>query len=109
MKYLVNTTAGPGFTTAEQTLQILEMTILPGLDALIDLEATGKILAGGVPVGDRSFVFVVEAPDNEALDELLRSLPIWGVLNWQVTSLQSFAGRAAVERKVGSALKADKA
>jgi hypothetical protein len=109
MKYLVNTTAGPGFATAEQTLQILEMTILPGLEALIGLEATGKILAGGVPVGDRSFVFIVEAPDNEAVDELLRSLPIWGVVNWQVTPLQTFAGRAAVERKVASAIKADKA
>jgi muconolactone delta-isomerase len=109
MKYLVNTSAGPGFATAEQTLQVLETTILPGLEALIGLEATGKILRGGVPVGDRSFVFIVEAPDNEAVDELLRSLPIWGVLNWQVTPLQSFAGRAALERKVASAIKADKA
>jgi muconolactone delta-isomerase len=109
MKYLINTTAGPGFSNAEQTVQVLEKTVLPAFEALIKLEASGKILAGGLPVGDRSFVFIVESPDNEAVDELLSGLPIWGVLNWQVTPLQSFAGRADVERRVASAIKADAA
>lgn len=62
------------------------------------LEKEGKILAGGLPVGDRAFVFIVEAASNQQLDELLRSIAAWGVLKWQVTALQSFAGRAAQER-----------
>jgi len=62
------------------------------------LEKEGKILAGGLPVGDRAFVFIVEAASNQQLDELLRSIAAWGVLKWQVTALQFFAGRAAQER-----------
>jgi hypothetical protein len=42
----------------------------------------------------------VEAASNEELDRLLRSIPAWGVLEWHVTPLQSFAGRAAQERDV---------
>jgi hypothetical protein len=58
----------------------------------MNLEREKKIVAGGLPVGDRSFV------SNEELDRLLRGIPAWGVLNWKVTPLQSFAGRATQER-----------
>ena len=63
------------------------------------------ILAGGLPVGDRAFVFIIEAASNEELDQLLRSIPAWGVLKWKVTPLQSFSGRAAQEREVVKQLK----
>jgi hypothetical protein len=105
MTYLVSGNAGPGFATAREALQVLENVILPGFDAIIAMEAAGKIVAGGVPVGDRSFVFIAEAPGNDALDELLRDLPMWGVLQWTVTPLQSFAKRAAMERKAVDAIK----
>jgi muconolactone delta-isomerase len=78
----------------------LEEVVLPTFDVLMKLEAQKKIAAGGLPVGDRAFVFIVEAASNEELDRLLRSLPAWGVLEWHVTPLQSFAGRAAQERDV---------
>ena len=29
---------------------------------------------------------------------MLHDLPMWGVLDWQVTALQTFRGRAATER-----------
>jgi muconolactone delta-isomerase len=51
-------------------------------------------------------VFIAEATSNEELDRLLRSIPAWGVLNWKVTPLQSFAGRAAQERDEVKKLKA---
>ena len=38
-------------------------------------------------------------------DRLLRTIPAWGVLKWQVTALQTFAGRAAQEREVVKELK----
>jgi hypothetical protein len=50
-------------------------------------------------------VFIAEAASNEELDTLLRRIPAWGVLKWQVTPLQSFAGRAAEERNVLRELK----
>ena len=98
MKYLVSGSEGPGFATPEEAVEILEEVVLPTFDALMKLEAQKKIAAGGLPVGDRAFVFIAEAASNEELDRLLRSLPAWGVLEWQVTPLQSFAGRAAQDR-----------
>ena len=100
MKYLVTGSEGPGFASPEEAIEILEEVVLPTFDALMKLEARKKIVAGGLPVGDRAFVFIVEAASNEELDRLLRSLPAWGVLDWHVTPLQSFAGRAAQERDV---------
>ncbi|MBI2903342.1 MAG: hypothetical protein HYY12_07125 [Candidatus Methylomirabilis oxyfera] len=100
MKYLVSGSEGPGFATPEEAVDILEEVVLPTFDALMKLEARKKIAAGGLPVGDRAFVFIAEAASNEELDRLLRSLPAWGVLDWHVTPLQSFAGRAAQERDV---------
>jgi hypothetical protein len=100
MKYLVHAAEGPGFATPEETVRVLERIIIPGFDALIRLEAEKKILAGGLPVGDRAFVFIVDASSNEEVDGLLRNLPFWGVLKWNVTPLQSFEGRAAMEREV---------
>ena len=98
MRYLVSGSEGPGFASSEEAVEILEEVVLPTFDALMKLEARKKIVAGGLPVGDRAFVFIAEAASNEELDRLLRSLPAWGVLEWHVTPLQSFAGRAAQER-----------
>lgn len=100
MKYLVSGSEGPGFASPEEAVEILEEVILPTFDALMKLEAKKKIAAGGLPVGDRAVVFIVEAASNEELDRLLRSIPAWGVLDWHVTPLQSFAGRAAQDRDV---------
>jgi len=100
MRYLVSGSEGPGFASPEEAVEILEEVVIPTFDALMKLEAQKKIAAGGLPVGDRAFIFIVEAASNEELDRLLRSLPAWGVLEWHVTPLQSFAGRAAQERDV---------
>ena len=98
MKYMVSGSEGPGFASPEEAVEILEEVVLPTFDVLMKLEAQKKIAAGGLPVGDRAFVFIAEAASNEELDRLLRSLPAWGVLEWHVTPLQSFAGRAAQDR-----------
>lgn len=98
MKYLVTGSGGPGFSSPEEAADILEEEILPTFEAIMKLERTGRILAGGLPVGERSFVFIAEAASNEDLDKMLRAIPAWGVFDWQVTPLQSFAGRAEIER-----------
>jgi len=105
MKYLVTGSKGPGFASPEEGVAILERSVLPSLDELIKLEKQKKILAGGLPVGDRAFVFIVDAASNEELDQLLQDIPLWGVLSWQVTPLQTFAGRAAYERDAVKELK----
>jgi muconolactone delta-isomerase len=98
MKYLVHAAKGPSFTSAEEMIPILEKIVLPGLDAVTDLEAKKTILAGGLPVGERALVFIIEAPSNEELDVMLQKIPLWGLLTWEVTPLQSFKARADHER-----------
>ncbi len=105
MKYLVVGSGGPGFTSSDEALHILENIILPSFDNLIKLENENKISGGGVPVGDRTFIFIIEASSNTELDAVLRDLPMWGSLDWEVTALQTFSGRADHERKVIEELK----
>jgi len=100
MKYLVYGSGGPGFESQEEAAAILKELILPTFDQLIEMEKQKQILAGGLPVGDRAFVFIVEAASNEEMDAMLRKLPAWGVLDWEVTALQSFSGRADQERSI---------
>jgi hypothetical protein len=44
-------------------------------------------------------VFIAEAASHDELDRMLRSLPMWGLFKWEVTALETFAGRAAQERE----------
>ncbi len=80
MRYLVIASEGPGFSTPQEALQVLEKAVLPNFDALMRLEADKKIIAGGLPVGERKFVFILEASSNEEADQILRDLPAWGVV-----------------------------
>jgi hypothetical protein len=108
MRYLVVGSDGPGFSSPEEAVEALEKVVLPTFDALIELEAQNRIVAGGLPVADRAFVFILEAPSHAEVDELLRELPAWGALEWEVTPLQSFDGRARIERVALKKLKSGK-
>jgi len=99
MKYLVIGSGGPGFASEEEAAEVLQGIILPSFKRLIELQKKNKITAGGLPVGDRAFVFIAEAKSNDELDQMLRSLPMWGELDWEVTALQTFQGRAKHERQ----------
>jgi hypothetical protein len=105
MRYLVVGSGGPGFGSPEEAAYILENIILPSFDQLIKFEKSRKIVAGGLPVGDRAFVFILEAASNEEVDLMLRNIPMWGSLDWEVTPLQTFSGRASQEREFLKGLK----
>jgi hypothetical protein len=105
MNYLVIASDGPGFASPKEMIQVLEKGVLPTFDALMELEADKTIIAGGLPVGERKFVFILEASSNEEADRILRDIPAWGVFKWQVMPLQSFGGRAEKERSVVAELK----
>lgn len=100
MKYLVIGSGGPGFASREEAVSVLRGIVMPSFDQLIEMEKQKKILAGGLPVGDRAFVFIAEASSNEELDQMLRKIPVWGLLDWEVTALQTFTGRADQERSI---------
>jgi hypothetical protein len=98
MHYLVSASEGPGYASPEEALKVLEDQVLPLFESLMRLEAEKKILAGGVPLGDRAVVFIVDAASHDEVDRMLRSLPMWGQFKWDVIALETFAGRAAQER-----------
>jgi hypothetical protein len=100
MKYLVTGSGGPGFTSPEEALEVLEKGILPTFDALLKLQADKVLLAGGLPVGDRALIFILEASSHDEVDRILRDLPAWGVLQWKVKPLQSIEGRAKKEQAI---------
>ncbi|MCJ7775586.1 MAG: muconolactone Delta-isomerase family protein [Deltaproteobacteria bacterium] len=99
MKYLVVGSGGPGFASPDEAIEVLDNAILPSFNEIIQLEKKKKIVAGGLPVGDRAFVFIVEAESNDELDNMLRNIPMWGSLDWEVTPLQTFTSRAKQERQ----------
>ena len=105
MKYLVVGSGGPGFASKDETIEILESMVLPSFTELERLEKEMKIIVGGLPVGDRSLVFIAEANSNDELDKMLRRIPMWGTLDWEVTALQTFTGRAEQERQAVRELK----
>jgi muconolactone delta-isomerase len=108
MQYLVTmeyVEPGPLFAPQQLGQMVAEM-ILPSFDLLAELEAQGKIVAGGVPVGSRTASFVVEAANHGELDQLLEGIPWWGVMKTTVTPLQAFAQRAANDRALLERIKA---
>jgi len=104
MAYLVKGSSGPVSLSPGEMAQLLENVVIPSLDQLAKLEKEGKV-TGGLPVGERAVVFVVEASSNEELDQMLRSLPIWGGMKWKVIPLQSFSGRENMEKNILSEMK----
>ena len=94
-EYLVTMTSGPSFQSPEQVIPLLENIVIPSFNRLIELKKDGRILAGGLPVGERAFAFIVEASSNAEVDRLVQSIPIWGMSDWKVTQLHSVEGRKA--------------
>ena len=84
MQYLVEGARGPLPPSPEQAIALLEGAVIPHFEYVIKLKTEGKILAGGVPVGDRAFVFIIEATSNDEADRIVRDMPAWGLLEWKV-------------------------
>ncbi len=99
MKYLVQGSFGPGFSSEEELVHVLEDVVLPSFEYLKKLEKEKKILAGGLPVGERAVTFIAEAASNEELDQIVRAVPLWPMMQWEVTALEPFEGREMQDRK----------
>lgn len=96
---------GPLFAPQQLGQMVAEM-ILPSFDLLANLQAEGKIKAGGVLVGTRTASFIIEAATHDELDQLLEGMPWWGIMKTSVTPLQAFAQRAANDRALMERIKA---
>jgi muconolactone delta-isomerase len=73
-----------------QLTQIVREAILPSLEALKDLQAKGKVLAGGHPVGQHYILMYMEAESEDEVRELLKDLPLSELGSTDITELKSF-------------------
>lgn len=108
MQYLVESGRGPLPGSPEEAIALLEGVVISHFDYLIRLKVEGKVLAGGLPVGDRAFAVIIEAASNDEADRIVRDMPAWGVLEWKVTPLQSVEACKAMEQAVVQSLKASR-
>ena len=73
-----------------QLTNIVTQKILPSLDALIDLQSKGKVLAGGHPVGQEYVMLFMEAESEEEVRKLVGELPLSELGDTVVTKFESF-------------------
>ena len=107
MLYLVEfeaTQAGAP-TSREQTIELLDKLVIPTLESL---GKDGKVRAGGIVVGTLAGAFMVGAKSKAEVTELVRALPAWGIMQWKMTPLETFAHQADLEKKVVQGLRTQK-
>lgn len=107
MLYLVEfeaTQAGAP-TNREQTIERLDTLVIPTLESL---GKDSKVRAGGIVIDTFNGAFVVGAKSKDEVTELVRALPAWGIMQWKVTPLETFAHRADLEKKVVQGLRTQK-
>jgi muconolactone delta-isomerase len=106
MQYLVEAGHGPLPGSPQEALELLEGTVIPHFDYMIRLRSEGKMLAGGLRVGARAFVCIIEAASNDEADRIVRDMPLWAGMEWKVTPLQSVEARKSMEQTTVQALRA---
>lgn len=81
--------------TPQQLAPVAENQAVPTLEACVQLQSEGKIKAGGIVAGGRSYVFVADVADNNELDKMLQKIPAWLITKAHVVPLQDFKKRLA--------------
>jgi hypothetical protein len=101
MKYLVQMMANePSPTTKPQDAAgYIRQLVFPSLARLTEWDQQGKI-SGGVVLGARALAFIAEGENNDAIDALIQSLPLWVMCTTQVTPLVAFDARSAREEQM---------
>src|SRR5215207_2842778 len=72
----------------EQLAQVVKQMVTPSLEKLVQWEQEGKVHGGGYTAA-RGGVFIMEADSSEEVDQLVTSLPHWGLVKVDVKPLIS--------------------
>jgi muconolactone delta-isomerase len=95
MEYLVQlrlkSSASP--KSAEEGIAFIEQFIYPTLELGKKLQNEKKILAGGPVSGTIALAFIVSADSAQELDNVVTSLPVWSLMDPEVTPLSTFDAR----------------
>lgn len=92
-------------TSREQTIERLDTLVIPTLERL---GKESKIRAGGITVNSLAGIFLVEAKSKDEVDEFVRTLPAWDIMQWKVRPLETFGHRADIEKKTVQELRTSK-
>jgi muconolactone delta-isomerase len=79
----------------ERFAKVVEQMVTPSLEQLVQWEQEGRVHGGGYTAA-RGGAFILEADSSEEVDQLLTSLPYWGLVKVEVKPLISTS--AMVER-----------
>jgi muconolactone delta-isomerase len=72
----------------ERLGQVLDQMVVPGVEKLAQLEQEGRIHGGGYTAA-RGGVFMIDADSSDEVDQLVTSLPHWGLVKVDVKPLIS--------------------
>ena len=86
----------------ERLAQVIEQMVTPSLEQLAQWEQEGRIHGGGYTAA-RGGVFMMDATSSEEVEQLLTSLPYWGLVKIEVkalipTSMMVERGRRVIQR-----------
>ncbi len=82
----------------ERLGQVIEQMVIPSIEQLGQWEREGRIHGGGYTAA-RGGVFIMDADSSEEVDQLVTSLPHWGLVKVDVKPLIS--NSALLERARG--------
>lgn len=95
MQYLVQlrlkSSASP--KTRQEGAAFIEQYIYPTLGLGQKLQEEKKILAGGPVSGTVALALIVSADSAQELDDLVTGLPVWPLMESEVTPLSTFEAR----------------
>ncbi|HLJ66641.1 MAG TPA: hypothetical protein VKX16_04705 [Chloroflexota bacterium] len=91
MRFLVmGENIDPGYLLPpEQTVQSIEMAVIPSFQILAQWEQEGRV-RGGLYPGERAGAFILEAASFEELDAMMNQLPFFGLVKWTVKPLMDW-------------------
>ena len=98
--YLVEMTFDPFATllTPPEITAFAERMALPTIEALRQLAASGRILAGGTFLAATGFLFIARVSSPQELDEMMIGLPLFPRARTRIVPLGAFESRGAALR-----------
>jgi muconolactone delta-isomerase len=98
MRYLVTIESldADGMVPPKEVAARIENAVVPTMKMLMDWEKSGKAKCG-IFTGRRGGAMIIDADSNEALNEMLQSLPVWGFSEIDVTPLDMVEPRMKFE------------
>ena len=88
----------------ERLAQVVEHMVTPSLEQLAQWEQEGRIHGGGYTAA-KGGVFIIDADSSEEVEQLLTSLPYWGLVKIDVKPLIPTSAMVERGRRVSQRLR----